>query len=119
MFVSPLWITYLVGDQMVFFTRVHPPPALLPASHRLQPWPTVSPTSSFSINPRRIIIPLRLHANRRWDSNAETFRTRNFDFDDDFEDEEDDDDDSNQWLDILEDFIDGVWIFKVFLFNIV
>ncbi|KAJ0702888.1 hypothetical protein HanPI659440_Chr14g0544771 [Helianthus annuus] len=114
MFVSPLWITYLVGDQMVFFTRVHPPPALLPASHRLQPWPTVSPTSSFSINPRRIIIPLRLHANRRWDSNAETFRTRNFDFDDDFEDEEDDDDDSNQWLDILEDFIDGVWIFKAF-----
>ncbi|MFS7974586.1 hypothetical protein Hanom_Chr09g00870471 [Helianthus anomalus] len=105
---------------MVFFTRVHPPPALLLVSHRLQPWSTVSPISSFSINPSRIIIPLRLHANRRWDSNAETFRTRNFDFDstdDDFEEE--DDDASNQWLDILEDFIDGVWILKVFLFNIV
>ncbi|KAI7740647.1 hypothetical protein M8C21_013895, partial [Ambrosia artemisiifolia] len=101
----------------VFFIRIHPPPPpLLPLHHRQPPWPMVSPAASFFINPSRIIIPLRLQANRRWDSNAETFRTTNFDFDsiddDDFED--DDDDDSSQWLDILEDFIDGVWIFKVF-----
>ncbi|GJU70159.1 hypothetical protein Tco_1256418 [Tanacetum coccineum] len=30
-------------------------------------------------------------------------------------DDDDEDDDTNQWLDVLEDFIDGVWIFKVFL----
>ncbi|KAK9062575.1 hypothetical protein SSX86_019762 [Deinandra increscens subsp. villosa] len=94
---------------LLFFTRVHPPPAL---SHRPQPWPVSSPATSFSINPSRLL-PLKMHANnRRWDSNAETFRTRNFDGDD-FQDE-DDDDDENQWLDILENFIDGVWIFKVF-----
>ncbi|GKD68183.1 hypothetical protein Tco_1322273, partial [Tanacetum coccineum] len=28
-------------------------------------------------------------------------------------DDDDEDDDTNQWLDVLEDFIDGVWIFKV------
>nr|GEV40861.1 hypothetical protein [Tanacetum cinerariifolium] len=28
------------------------------------------------------------------------------------EDGDDEDEDANQWLDILEDFIDGVWIFK-------
>ncbi|KAI3798103.1 hypothetical protein L1987_33372 [Smallanthus sonchifolius] len=99
---------------MVFFTRVHPPPALLVVSHRQQLWPVFSPTPSFSVNPSRLL-PLRMHAgNRRWDSNAETFRTRNFDFDSTEDDDDFEDDDSNQWLDILEDFIDGVWIFKAF-----
>ncbi|GJZ21030.1 hypothetical protein Tco_0558069 [Tanacetum coccineum] len=34
------------------------------------------------------------------------FRTRNYDFNDFQEDDDDGDDDTNQWLDILEDFID-------------
>ncbi|KAD7477922.1 hypothetical protein R6Q59_026481 [Mikania micrantha] len=101
---------------LVFLTRVQPPAALPVVSHRQEPWPVFSPAADFSINPSRIL-HLRPHANnRRWDSNAETFRTRKFDFEskDDGDEFEDDDDDSNQWLDILEDFIDGVWIFKVF-----
>ncbi|XP_076913153.1 uncharacterized protein LOC143571674 [Bidens hawaiensis] len=98
---------------MVSFTRIQPSPALLVRPHSQQLWPPAfPPTASFIIKPPRII-PRRIHAkNRRWDSNAESFRSRNYDFDsdEDFEDVED----TNQWLDVLEDFIDGVWIFKAF-----
>ncbi|XP_076912887.1 uncharacterized protein LOC143571313 [Bidens hawaiensis] len=101
---------------MVFLTRVRPPPPplpLLPVFHRHQLLLLLYPTPTFSINPSHIniIIPHRLHANRRWDSNAETFRTKNFDFDDE---DDDFDDDSSQWADIIEDFFDGVSIFKIF-----
>lgn len=103
---------------LIFFTRIHqPPPLLLLLSHNQQLWPAIPRTAFFSVN-RTPISPRRIHTkSRRWDSNAETFRTQNFDFnstDDDDDDFEDDDDDTNQWLDLLEDFIDGVWIFKVF-----
>ncbi|KAI3691501.1 hypothetical protein L2E82_49863 [Cichorium intybus] len=50
-----------------------------------------------------------------WDSNAETFRTQSFNFNSEDDDDDLEDDDANQWLDILEDFIDGVWIFKALL----
>ncbi|KVI08207.1 uncharacterized protein LOC112529209 [Cynara cardunculus var. scolymus] len=112
--------------QMVFLillTRLHqsPPPLQLLLSHDQQLWPPIDRSAFFSINHTRMLRH-RIHTkSRRWDSNAETFRTQNFDFnstdedDDDFEEEDDDDDDDTiQWLDILEDFIDGVWIFKVF-----
>ncbi|KAI3746802.1 hypothetical protein L6452_09243 [Arctium lappa] len=100
---------------LIFFTRIHqPPPLLLPLSHNQQLWPAIPRTAFFSVNGTPILAH-RIHTkNRRWDSNAETFRTQNFDFNstDDYGFE--DDDDTNQWLDILEDFIDGVWIFKAF-----
>ncbi|XP_076899438.1 uncharacterized protein LOC143553297 [Bidens hawaiensis] len=94
----------------VSLTRVQPV-LLVGGPHTHQLWPP----ASLSINPTRII-PHRIHAkNRRWDSNAETFRSRNYDFDSANDDDEDfEDDDTNQWLDVLEDFIDGVWIFKAF-----
>lgn len=85
---------------------VNPPPALLVLPHNHQ---LIHPTS---INPTRILLQRRIHTkSRRWDSNAETFRTRNYDFND-FQDDDEEEEDTNQWLDILEDFIDGVWIFK-------
>lgn len=94
---------------LAFLTRIPSPAALLAVPHNQQVWPG---TPAFSVNQTPILLPRRIHTNsRRWDSNAETFRTRNFDFD---SDSDDDDDDANQWLDILEDFIDGVWIFKAF-----
>lgn len=99
---------------LIFFTRIHPPPALVGVSHNQQLCPTFPRSTFLSINPTSIPPPRFLTKTRRWDSNAETFRTKNYDFDD-FEDDGDDDD-TNQWLDILEDFIDGVWIFKVNLF---
>nr|XP_043632059.1 uncharacterized protein LOC122603426 [Erigeron canadensis] len=108
-----------------FPTRIHPPPpALVVVKQRdHQTWQGIHihhPPSIFNIYPRTtptiILYRRRTDANsRRWDSNAETFRTRNyaFDFDDDDNDFEVVDD-ANEWLNILEDFIDGVWIFKAF-----
>ncbi|KAK1411235.1 hypothetical protein QVD17_37782 [Tagetes erecta] len=98
---------------LVSLTRVHSPPPLLVVTRRRQLWSPA--TTSCSINPSSPTLHLRFKANnRRWDSNAETFRTNNFDFDDDSDDFQDDDDDDDDWLDVLENFIDGVWIFKVF-----
>lgn len=103
---------------LIFFNRIHPPPPplLFLASHNQQIWPETPRTTFSSLNPTPIF-PRRIQTkSRRWDSNAETFRTQSFDFNSDDDDDDDDfeDDDANQWLDILEDFIDGVWIFKVF-----
>nr|GEW44074.1 uncharacterized protein [Tanacetum cinerariifolium] len=100
----------------ILVTRLHQPPALLvlPQQQQLRP-EKFHRTKSFSVNRTPRLIQTN---SRRWDSNAETFRTRNYDFDDfqddDDDDDDDEDDDTDQWLDILEDFIDGVWIFKVF-----
>lgn len=54
---------------------------------------------------------------RRWDSNAENFRAQNFNFNPkpNRNDEEDDDDEAGEWFEVLEEFIDGAWIFPVIL----
>ncbi|KAK1421080.1 hypothetical protein QVD17_23169 [Tagetes erecta] len=101
---------------MVFvalFTSIQPSSSsLFLRSDIHQLCPTFPPTSSFStpIHHRRIYS----HNRRRWDSNADTFRTKNYHFNNEEFEEDEDDDDMNQWLDVLEDFVDGVWIFKAF-----
>lgn len=47
----------------------------------------------------------------RWNSNAETFRTRNFSLN---EEDEDDEEREDRILDCLDEFIDSIWILKVF-----
>ncbi|XP_051152778.1 uncharacterized protein LOC127266551 [Andrographis paniculata] len=46
-----------------------------------------------------------LHRSRRFDSNAESFN---------LDDNDGDESTSEQWLEALEDYIDSIWIFKVF-----
>ncbi|KAK2984957.1 hypothetical protein RJ640_013383 [Escallonia rubra] len=56
----------------------------------------------------------------KWDSNAESFRSRNFNFGADSGSQDGDNEDvgapsdAEQWYDVLEELIDGVWIFRVF-----
>ncbi|CAH1436280.1 unnamed protein product [Lactuca virosa] len=99
---------------LIFYTRIHPTPPPL-RNQQLWPAPAITQPPFFSLNPTPTF-PRRIHTKaRRWDSNAETFRTQSFDFNsgDDDEDDEFEDDDANQWLDILEDFID-VQVFRSF-----
>ncbi|XP_071736319.1 uncharacterized protein [Rutidosis leptorrhynchoides] len=87
---------------VILLTRIQPPclQALSHNQHQLCPLKT---TKHVLINHQARDRRNIRTKSRGWDSNAETFRTRNYDFeDDDFDDEED----TNQWLDILEDFID-------------
>ncbi|KAL8158369.1 hypothetical protein AgCh_002892 [Apium graveolens] len=51
---------------------------------------------------------------RRWDSNAENFRAQNFNFNPRPNKNDDDDDEAAEWFEVLEEFIDGAWIFPVF-----
>ncbi|KAL1804053.1 hypothetical protein ACET3Z_032700 [Daucus carota] len=51
---------------------------------------------------------------RRWDSNAESFRAQNFNFNPEPNKNDDEDDEAGQWLEVLEELIDGAWIFPVF-----
>uniref|UniRef100_A0A5B7BQ76 Uncharacterized protein n=1 Tax=Davidia involucrata TaxID=16924 RepID=A0A5B7BQ76_DAVIN len=108
----------------------YPPLPLIASSQRQEtrPW-----------NPRNPIPSLSSHFHhhhtrcRRWDSNAETFRNQNFNFSSQYDDDDDDDEEDNGfrrnrgpwWSDdlsselgsgfgALEEFIDSVWIFKVF-----
>ncbi|XP_031098199.1 uncharacterized protein LOC116002241 [Ipomoea triloba] len=66
--------------------------------------------------PKQLILhPLILCRSRRWDSNAETFRTQNFNFNEDEDDEEEDDDDGEGgFFDFIDEFLDSIWILKVF-----
>ncbi|XP_011073735.1 uncharacterized protein LOC105158623 isoform X2 [Sesamum indicum] len=57
--------------------------------------------------------PLHIRRSRQWDSNAETNNSKNFNFGDDVE-REDIDDGMEQWTEVLEDYIDSIWILKVF-----
>ncbi|KAK4421659.1 hypothetical protein Salat_2116500 [Sesamum alatum] len=57
--------------------------------------------------------PLHICRSRQWDSNAETQNTKNFNFGDDDE-SEDFDGGMEQWTEVLEDYIDSIWILKVF-----
>ena len=95
--------------------------------HRQQPpgsWQpplqlTSTATTTIPYNHNLLLQPvLQICRCRRWDSNAESFRTRNFNHN--FDEEEDDDDTGNddiveQGLGVLEDYIDSIWIIKVFL----
>ncbi|CDO99365.1 unnamed protein product [Coffea canephora] len=94
--------------------------------HRQQPpgsWQpplqlTSTATTTIPYNHNLLLQPvLQICRCRRWDSNAESFRTRNFNHN--FDEEEDDDDTGNddiveQGLGVLEDYIDSIWIIKVF-----
>ncbi|KAI3459588.1 hypothetical protein Pfo_016251 [Paulownia fortunei] len=73
---------------------------------------------SISISNDRLLLllsswPLHVRRSRQWDSNAESYNTKNFNFDDNDE-SEDVDDSMEQWVEVLEDYIDSIWIFKVF-----
>ncbi|KAH6768410.1 hypothetical protein C2S51_013746 [Perilla frutescens var. frutescens] len=57
--------------------------------------------------------PLHIRRCRRWDSNAESYSTKNFNSDATDEIEELNDE-VEQWVDALEDYIDSIWILKVF-----
>lgn len=53
--------------------------------------------------------PLHIRRCRRWDSNAETYSSKN----DDSDENEKFDDEMEQWAEALDDYIDSIWIFKV------
>ncbi|KAL3828318.1 hypothetical protein ACJIZ3_017120 [Penstemon smallii] len=58
--------------------------------------------------------PLHLCRSRLWDSNAEPQRTNSFNFNTNDNDDDDDDESMEQWAEALEDYIDSMWILKVF-----
>ncbi|VFQ65945.1 unnamed protein product [Cuscuta campestris] len=62
-----------------------------------------------AVSKRLLLRPLRLSRCERWNSNTETFRTRNFSFNEEEEYEGED-----CFLDILDEFIDSIWVLKVF-----
>ncbi|XP_057783575.1 uncharacterized protein LOC131001254 [Salvia miltiorrhiza] len=68
-----------------------------------------------SVSDHRLLLllrqwPLHIRRCRRWDSNAESYSTK--DFNSDVADEIEDFDE--QWVGALEDYIDSIWILKVF-----
>ncbi|KAL3506282.1 hypothetical protein ACH5RR_031664 [Cinchona calisaya] len=81
---------------------------------------TTTTTTISTCNHHHLLLLQTLHIcrSRRWDSNAESFRKQNFnyyDFDDADDDDTNENDDSlEQWSEVLEDYIDSIWIFKVF-----
>lgn len=81
-------------------------------------WPSpVQHTATFTISAcnHRLLLPtLHICRSRRWDSNAESFRNQNLNYDFDEVDTENDDG-LEQWDEVLEDYIDSIWIFKVSL----
>ncbi|KAG8369757.1 hypothetical protein BUALT_Bualt14G0046900 [Buddleja alternifolia] len=58
--------------------------------------------------------PLHICRSRRLDSNAESYNTQNFNFNTTNYNDEEADDDIEQWEDALQDYIDSIWILKVF-----
>lgn len=105
--------------------RIHTPTSLLILLLPLHQQCSKTMASSFSLssNPNPNDSPFHLlrwvHARyRRWDSNAETFRAQNFNFNpqnnDEDDDDDNDDDDDDDWLGVLEEFIEGAWIVPVF-----
>lgn len=95
--------------------------------HRVPPQGNCRPPVQFSLtcstvvcSDHHILQPLHVCGAVRWeDSKAESFRTQNFNYnnsddDDDDDDEDTEDDDSlEQWDDVLQEYIDSIWIFKV------
>ncbi|KAL8026490.1 hypothetical protein ABFX02_14G031000 [Erythranthe guttata] len=76
---------------------------------------------SISISDHRFLLhlllsspPLRVScSSRRWDSNAESYNSKNFNFDDNDESQGFYDSTTEQW-DVFDEYIDSIWIFKVF-----
>ncbi|KAA8527835.1 hypothetical protein F0562_035296 [Nyssa sinensis] len=109
------------------------PPFPLIAPQQSRPWNPINPIPSLSshLHHHHHIIYTRY---RRWDSNAETFRNQNFNFTSQYNNDDGDDDDEDnsfrrkrkRWwsedlppdldsgVGVLEEFIDSVWIFRVF-----
>lgn len=89
--------------------------------------PTYTPTPSLFRNPNlsstSVILRQVCSNYSRWDSNAENFRTQNFNSNSNSnsQDEDEDDDEDNyekwseteQWSEAAEKLIDDIWIFKV------
>ncbi|KAL3507448.1 hypothetical protein ACH5RR_032830 [Cinchona calisaya] len=69
------------------------------------PWNWQPPFQLTSTTTTTTSTVLHICRSSRWDPNAESFRTRKFNYD--FDDEEEDDND-------LDDYIESIWIFKVF-----
>lgn len=102
--------------------HLHPPPS--PSRHSFLPLHTQNPLCHFhcrpiSISNHRFFLllspwPLHIRRSRWWDSNAESYNTKNFNFDPN-EESEDFDDSIEQWVEVLEDYIDSIWIFKVIM----
>ncbi|KAL7081312.1 hypothetical protein ACP275_14G031900 [Erythranthe tilingii] len=75
---------------------------------------------SISISDHRFLLRLLssppLHvscSSRRWDSNAESYNSKNLNFDDNDETQGFYDSTTEQW-DVFDEYIDSIWIFKVF-----
>lgn len=96
---------------------LHPTPKSLRLPILSFPSLVISQQLRNSAVPKQLILhPLVLCRSRRWDSNAETFRTQNFNFNEEEEDDEDDDDGEGGLSDFIDEFIDSIWILKVPLF---
>ncbi|KAL7124185.1 hypothetical protein ABFS83_14G031100 [Erythranthe nasuta] len=75
---------------------------------------------SISISDHRLLLRLLssppLHvscSSRRWDSNAESYNSKNLNYDDNDESQGFYDSTTEQW-DVFDEYIDSIWIFKVF-----
>ncbi|KAL2463231.1 hypothetical protein Fot_52887 [Forsythia ovata] len=98
------------------------------SSHTIFPSPPPQPPMAFpcpstipNAHHHKILIqspfsPRIVCRSRRWDSNAESFRNFNFEYNSNYDDDENDgfDDEMEQWTEVLEDYVDSIWIIKVF-----
>lgn len=117
---------------------LHPSPSplllLFPLNQQKWHW---NPPSHFAITASASVSVARAHSflaqplyicrarSRKWDPNAESFRSQKLDYGydegggdggDDDEDVDDENDDTSEQLDdVLEEYIDSIWIFKVSL----
>lgn len=75
-------------------------------------------TATNSLSTHILSQPLHLCRSSKWDSNAESIKNLNFTKFGDFENEEEEEFDRDEILDqgaqVLEEYIDSIWIFKVF-----
>lgn len=101
---STLRLTLPPHNQQKWHWRLPIPPPKLTFT------PVSLPTQDF------LVRPLWISRARKWDSNSESFRTHNFDYG--YDDDDQIDDTSEQWDDVLEDYIDSIWIFKVYILYI-
>ncbi|XP_022875037.1 uncharacterized protein LOC111393634 [Olea europaea var. sylvestris] len=93
------------GISLHFSSTLFLPPPQPPLP---QVFTTRKPLSNY-----RFLLELRpvFCRSRRWDSNAESLRNFNFEYNDD---DDDNDEELEQWTEVVEDYIDSIWIIKVF-----
>ncbi|CAK9166993.1 unnamed protein product [Ilex paraguariensis] len=95
-------------------------PLLILSPRQFHQYP--SPQNPHTLSSSHLLRQIQVCRYRRWDSNAESFRNQNFNFNFDSnsgnDGSDDDDDDTPFGLEqlggVVEEFIDGVWIFKAF-----